>query len=163
MLWPPGKREGYSVREADLHQQVTDYLRIQYRNVMFHTDFAAGVKLTMGQAVKNKRLQSGRAWPDLFIAEPRGKFHGLFLELKREGTKIVKRDGFLVADPHIKEQAATINHLLAQGYWAEFAVGFDHAKKIIDTYLSPSMLGMTRSRLDLQGPLEGEGDTAGES
>lgn len=58
-------------KEAILHQQVCQYLRMQYPDVIFRTDFAAGVKMTMGQAVRHKKLQSGKAYPDLFIAEPR--------------------------------------------------------------------------------------------
>ena len=96
----------------------------------------------MGQAVKQKRLQGGRrAWPDLFIAEPRrnkinGKqYHGAFLELKRDGVKVFKKDGELVANSHIREQAAVLDELRKCGYKAEFACGYDEAKKIIDEYL----------------------------
>lgn len=57
--------------EADLQVQIADYLRLQYPNVMFHSDFGSGIKLTMGQAIKQKRQNGGRrAWPDMFIAEP---------------------------------------------------------------------------------------------
>ena len=54
--------------ESNMHMQLAQYIRLQYPQVLFHTDFAAGIKMTMGQAVKNKQLQSGRGWPDLFIA-----------------------------------------------------------------------------------------------
>lgn len=140
--------------EDNLHQQVADYLRLQYPLIMFRTDFAAGIKMTQGQAMKHKRLQSGRAWPDLFIAAPafkddRTDFYGLFIELKKPDTKLkrdkdaakilkgetklrVKGDWF---DQHIEEQADVISHLRANGYYATFAVGFDEARKVIDTYL----------------------------
>lgn len=56
--------------EADLQIQVADYLRLRYPDVMFHSDFGSGVKLTPGQAVRQKRQNGGRrAWPDIFIAE----------------------------------------------------------------------------------------------
>ncbi|MCL2095078.1 hypothetical protein FWH13_03070 [Candidatus Saccharibacteria bacterium] len=143
--------------EAILHQQVADYLRLQYPDVPFRTDYAAGLKMTMGQAAKQKRLQGGRkAWPDLFIAHPstlrdhvrtadgsisylpnagaRVDFHGLFIELKREGERLKKRNGEWATE-HITEQAKTLDNLRDNGYMAEFAVGFDEAKKIIDEYL----------------------------
>ena len=133
--------------ELDIQIQVADYLRLQYPSVLFHSDYGSGLRLTPGQAVKQKRLQGGRrAWPDMFIAEPRiittdrltnrqTLYSGLFLELKREGTKIYKKNGELVANSHIREQAAVLDKLRRCGYKAEFACGFDEAKKIIDEYL----------------------------
>lgn len=132
------------MKESTLQCHVADYLRLQYPNVLFHSDFGSGLKLTPGQAMRQKRLQGGRrAWPDMFIAEPRtvivgkDKYHyaGLFLELKREGTRILKKDGTLVADAHIREQHALLQQLERRGYMARFGVGFDGCKSIIDEYL----------------------------
>lgn len=143
--------------EADLQVQVADYLRLQYPEVMFHSDYGSGIKLTMGQAIKQKRQNGGRrAWPDMFIAEPRDVVVGqkpvmitgvlcqqditehrcgLMIELKRPGTRIYKKDGTLVADEHIREQFDVLEQLRKRGYMAEFACGFDEAKKLIDEYL----------------------------
>lgn len=133
------------MREIDLQQQVADYIRLQYPDAIFHSDFGSGIKLTMGQAIKQKRLNGGRrSWPDMFIAEavfvPVDKYsvqryYGLFIELKREGTRIFKKDGKLVADEHICEQFDMLHDLRARGYAAEFACGFDEAKKLIDDYM----------------------------
>jgi hypothetical protein len=101
----------------------------------------------MGQAIRQKRLNGGRrSWPDMFIAETviskirhddgsYNAYSGLFVELKREGTRIFKKDGKLVADEHIREQFDMLEQLRQRGYMAEFACGFDEAKKIIDKYL----------------------------
>ena len=122
--------------EAELQVQVADYLRLQCPSVMFHSDFGSGIKLTMGQAIKQKRQNGGRrAWPDMALAEPRGKYHGAYIELKKAGTRIFKKDGTLVADKHIREQFDTLEALRQRGYKAEFACGFDEAKKLIDEYL----------------------------
>lgn len=120
--------------EEYLHLQVCDYLRYKYPNVIFRTDFGAGIKLTFGQAVKHKRLQSGRAYPDLFIAEPMKGKHGLFIELKREGTRVYLKNGKLSTQKHIQEQAQVLNQLNERGYKAVFAVGYNQAIKIIDDY-----------------------------
>lgn len=142
--------------EADLQAQVADYLRLQYPTVMFHSDFGSGIKLTPGQAVKQKRQNGGRrAWPDMFIARARAVqrvvihsplgtkkddyneyilAYGLFIELKKEGTRLKKKNGDWVTE-HIAEQAEVLEKLRQRGYCAEFAVGFDEAKKIIDEYL----------------------------
>jgi len=61
--------------------------------------------------------------------------HGLFIEIKKAGTRIFKKDGTLVADQHIREQFDVLEQLRKRGYMAEFACGFDEAKKIIDGYL----------------------------
>lgn len=129
-------------KESDLQVMVADYLRLQYPDVLFHSDFGSGIKLTMGQAAKQKRQNGGRrAWPDMFIAEVRAVndarevCFGLFIELKREGTRIFKKDGTLVADEHIREQYDMLEQLRKRGYVAEFACGFDDARRIIDKYL----------------------------
>ena len=130
--------------EADLHLQICQYLRLKYPVVIFRTDFASGIKMTMGQAAKHRRLQSGRAWPDIFIANPvwHGDakaecptFWGLFIELKREGTSVYLKNGELTANPHIREQAEMLDQLEALGYCAKFAVGYEATIGLIDWYL----------------------------
>lgn len=140
--------------EAQLQQQVADYLRLQYPDVLFHSDYGSGVKLTPKQAAIQKRQNGGRrAWPDMFIAEYSNYVRlvgrndywnsqlqewdicfGLFLELKKDGTRLKKKNGDWATE-HIAEQAKTLEDLRARGYCAEFAVGFEEAKKIIDEYL----------------------------
>ena len=122
-------------KESSIHYQVAQYLKLAYPSVIFRTDFSAGVKMSMGQAIKHKSLQQGRAYPDLFVAEPNGPHHGLFIELKRDGVKLFKRDGKTYVTEHIKEQAETLDTLRRKRYCAEFAIGFDEAKHILDKYL----------------------------
>jgi hypothetical protein len=122
--------------EATVQQQVCRYLRIQYPSAIFRSDFASGMKLTMGQATKHKALQSSRAWPDLFIYEPVADRQGLAMELKAEGVTVFKKDGTLRKDEHLEEQAAMLEALRRRGYVATFAIGFDQAKSIIDEYFS---------------------------
>ena len=126
-------------KESVIHRQVCDYLRLQYPNVLFRTDMG-GVRLTMGQARAARATQHGRAWPDLFIAEQRYSksdkemYGGLFIELK--ATNIYKKDGTLKSNTHVQEQADVLKALADRGYLAVFAVGFEEAKSIIDSYLS---------------------------
>ena len=131
--------------ELELQAQVADYIRLKYPSVIFHSDFGSGIKLTMGQAIRQKRLNGGRrSWPDMFIAEPQSSpdsalpkihFCGLFIELKKAGTRIYRKDGRLVSDAHIREQFDMLEQLRQRGYMAAFACGFDEAKEIIDRYL----------------------------
>lgn len=121
--------------EAELQKQVAIYIRMQYPDVIFHSDFGSGVKLTPWQA-KMQKMQNGgrRAWPDMMIAEPIGNYHGLFIELKREGSRLKKQNGEW-ASSHIAEQNIMLNELSNKGYKAEFAIGFEQALDLIDDYL----------------------------
>lgn len=157
--------------EAVLQIQVADYLRLQYPDVMFHSDFGSGIKLTPGQAVKQKRQNGGRrAWPDMMIAEPTAYastgwkdgrrvnrlmdafsdqaddiYCGLYLEFKKERETLYpgprsknryrSKDGKEYKTEHLMEQANCLHDLRQRGYCAEFAIGFEEAKKKIDEYL----------------------------
>jgi hypothetical protein len=123
--------------EKILHKQVCQYLRMQYPNVLFNSDMAGSMKLTIGQAVQIKSLRSNRGFPDIVIYEPRGICHGLFIELKNEGTKLYKKDNMTPTTPHILEQMEMQTELQQRGYRCSFAIGFDEAKIIIDNYLKP--------------------------
>lgn len=136
------------MRESELQILVADYIGVRYPDALFHSDFGSGIKLTPGQAMKQKRQNGGRrAWPDMFIAEPHLDTTilkisgGLFLELKKEGTRLKKKNGEWAND-HIAEQALVLEELRKRGYVAEFAVGFDQAKELIDNYLGVTKDGM---------------------
>lgn len=138
------------MKESELQVLVADYIRVRYPDALFHSDFGSGIKLTPGQAMKQKRQNGGRrAWPDMFIAEPQLNTSilkisaGLFLELKKEGTRLKKKNGEW-ANEHIEEQALVLEELQKRGYAAEFAVGFDQAKELIDKYLGVTKDGMER-------------------
>lgn len=149
--------------EHNLYEQIARYLQLQYPNVIYRFDIAADLKLTMGQAAKHKRLHPERGYPDLFISEPKiakpqcrvltdeerrelekgmdfisvkiqQNYHGLYLEVKKDGEKLTKKDGSW-RTPHIAEQAEMLEKLRQAGYKAEFGAGFDECKQIIDEYL----------------------------
>lgn len=130
--------------EESLQRQVCSYLRLHYSHVMFRSDFASGLHLTENQARIHKSLQSGRAWPDLLIYEPSRSYCGLALELKKTGESVVlkigPRKGKLSTDAHIQEQAAVLKNLQRKGWYANFAVGYDEAVKIIDWYFQKKTL-----------------------
>ena len=137
--------------EHNLYEQIARYLQLQYPNVIYRFDIAADLKLTPGQAAKHKRLHPTRGYPDLFIAKPKdikvetalgGDYSlveiktlgGLYIEIKKDGEKLTKKDGSW-RTPHIAEQAEILERLRRAGYRAEFGVGFEECKQIIDEYL----------------------------
>lgn len=128
VCFSPAKEEGTQIA-------VINYLRMAYPKAIVNSDLS-GIRLTQGQAVKVKKLRTSNGFPDVVIYEPRRGYYGLFIELKRTGEKIYKKDGTLVADSHILEQAEMIEALKQRGYFATFAVGFNEAKNIIDWYFN---------------------------
>ena len=63
--------------------------------------------------------------PDILLPVPRGKYHGLFVEMKRTKGGVVSA-----------EQRAWLDRLRLQGYRAEVARGWDAARQIIESYLN---------------------------
>lgn len=121
--------------EFKLQRQACAYLRIQYPRVNFMTDTIASVKLTEAQATRNASVQKrGFKTPDLIVFAPRGKYHGLFIELKTKTP--FKKDGTLLENAHLKAQEQTIKGLQADGYCAQFSWEFEDVKKLIDWYLN---------------------------
>lgn len=121
--------------EKDLHILIVSYIRTKYPDVIFRTDFASGMRLSIGMAKRHKALQYSRAYPDLFIAEPRGKYCGLFIELKTDTNVIWKKDGSLRKNKHHEEQATMLQKLNEKGYKAVFGNGYFNTIKKIDEYL----------------------------
>lgn len=121
--------------EHDIYMLIAEYMDVKYPNAIRHFDLSADLKLTIGQAKKHSRLQGRRGFPDLQICQPIDRWYGFFLEIKKEGVRIIKRNGTLVADQHIREQASMIEQLRDRGYWADFGVGFQDCIDKIDAYL----------------------------
>jgi hypothetical protein len=121
--------------EKDLHTKVCNFIRTKYPEAIFRTDFGAGMPMSIGMARRQKVLQSHSGYPDLFIAEPRGNYSGLFLELKTESNKVFKKDGTLLANAHHEEQAKMLTMLYARGFQAKFAIGYEDAVNKIKEYL----------------------------
>lgn len=124
------------ITELSVHNQVCKYLKAQYPNVIFLSDFAAGIKMSIGMAQRQSLQKSNHAFPDIMIFEPRGGFHGLFLEVKRDRAALFNKDGSFKKSEHILNQWNCIKQLQDKGYKADFACGFDDAKFIIDRYMS---------------------------
>jgi len=122
-------------REYDICKHLAYCMRVQYPNLLFHYDLA-GLNLSMAQAGMMKALQKQKGFPDLQILETRGGFAGCFLEIKREGTKIFKRDGVTPVNEHIAEQVEMIKLLNRNHYYAKFSIGLDEALKDIGYYMN---------------------------
>lgn len=121
--------------EFELQKQVCRWLSYQHPKVLFLSDTIASVKLTLPQQGRNKLIQKDNfKTPDLLIFEPRGRYSGLFIELKVKSP--FKKDGSLLKDEHLEGQEKTINDLRQKGYYACFSWSFEMTVEIIKNYLS---------------------------
>lgn len=120
--------------EKIIHQQVCDYLKLQYPNVIFTSD-ASGAKMSIGMAMELKRKRCvNYKIPDLLILQPTKDYKGLFLEIKKSSDDIFTKKGELRDSEHIQAQFKTIQRLNDLGYCSAFACGFNDAKQLIDNY-----------------------------
>ena len=83
-----------------------------------------GVKLNIVIARKAKAAGFKRGFPDLILPYPAGKYHGLFIELKRLGRSNVT-----------KEQQWFLQTLAALDYSCHVCKGSDAAIRVICRYL----------------------------
>jgi len=73
---------------------------------------------------KLKRQGVRRGFPDLILPVAKGKYHGLFIELKR------------LKGGHVESlQRDWADSLKAQGYYHAFCYGFEQAKSVLERYL----------------------------
>lgn len=145
-------------KEENIYLTIAKYMKVKYPDLVFRFDYGAGLKLTMGQAIKQKAIQSGRAYPDLFIARKATKviqgetceYAGMYIEIKKsdvvlrrpkdakkllQGDYKIRKQGDWY-DMHIEEQANMLKKLASEGYRADFGVGVNATLKLIDWYLN---------------------------
>ncbi len=121
--------------ETQLQIAISNWLRSRHPDILFVGD-QAGVNKSRTARTQQSAMRSGRGWPDLFIATASNGYHGCFLELKTDKAPLFKKDGSLVADKHVRAQSEVLRRLRNEGYFAEFAQGFDDAIRKITDYLA---------------------------
>jgi hypothetical protein len=118
------KRKIAPESEANQQEIVIKYLRLAYPNALYCAS-AGGMWTSDSQRIKMARTGYVKGFPDLFIYEPRGEFHGLAIEMKKvKGSKI---------EP---EQVQWQEQLRNRGYASYICKGSEEAIKIIDEYFN---------------------------
>lgn len=113
----------YLTKEDNLQLALCNYLKMAYRDVIFHHSPNEG-KRSYFERFKLKIMGVSSGFPDLFIPIAKGGYHGLFIELKIKPNKCTDN------------QKKWIKYIIEQGYKADICYDFDEAKKVIDDYLS---------------------------
>lgn len=106
--------------EIDVQAWAVEYLRVQYRAMTCSVPDAFS---TRKGRIKSARKGYLTGWPDTFVAEPRGKAHGLFLEFKRGRNN-------KLSEAQIKVKL----DLESRGYVVMVPHGIDEAREMIDRY-----------------------------
>jgi transcriptional regulator with XRE-family HTH domain len=70
------------------------------------------------------RYECGESFPDISILEPKGKYHGLYIEMKRKGNKATDN------------QISWITELRKRNYCAMVCYSADDAITLIQNYMS---------------------------
>ena len=106
-------------------EQITliTWYRRTYKNELL-VAIPNGGKRHIKTAVSMKLEGVSKGFPDLFLPVPNSKFHGLFIEMKRQKGGTVS-----------KEQRAWLEYLNSVGYQATVCKGFLEAKEVIECYL----------------------------
>ena len=109
------------MKEYQLQKAVCKYLDLN--NVLYCGSMGGNYQPHFSVRMKAKKSGYKKGFPDLFIYEPRGKFHGLAIELKVGKNRATK------------EQLWWRNELNERGYVAEIRTGIDEALEVINRYL----------------------------
>ena len=109
------------MKEYQLQKAVCKYLDLQ--NVLYCGSMGGNYQAHMSVRIRAKKSGYKRGFPDLFIYEPRGSYHGLAIELKVGYNK-----------PTV-EQLTWLNKLTERGYLAMTSKGLDQTIEIINNYL----------------------------
>ena len=89
-------------------------------NLMFHIPNGGGRSKAEAGRFKAEGVKSGI--PDICLPVARGRWHGLYIEMKRIGGKLTA------------EQCTILDQLNQQGYFAVVCYGFDMARAAIEKY-----------------------------
>lgn len=89
--------------------------------LIFHIPNGGKRSKTEAKRLKAEGVKAGV--PDLFLPVARGKFHGLFIEMKYGNNKATAK------------QREWIIELNEQGYYATVCYGFEEAKATIESYI----------------------------
>jgi hypothetical protein len=108
--------------EQQLQNKVANYLRLRHPELLW-TISPAGLVRGASMAVLMKRMGYMNGTPDLIIFEPRGIWHGLFVELKVPGGAVSP------------DQTSFLAKAFERRYATAVCWSYEEAIKTVDNYL----------------------------
>ncbi len=109
------------MKEYELQKAICQYLDLS--NVLYCGSMGGNYQPHISVRMRAKKSGYKRGFPDLFLYEPRGAYHGLAIELKTGYNKATK------------EQLKWRDELNKRGYVAEICTGIDETLEVIQRYL----------------------------
>lgn len=119
----------YMLKPEQIEQiKLFDWLRTREDLIPFclHVANERRVSPIHGRILKRMGVRAGVS--DIFIGISRGKYHGMFLELKAGKNK------------PSKEQLQFMEDLSSQGYYCVWCQGYEAARELIENYLKMEKL-----------------------
>ena len=110
--------------EERLQSEVVKYIQLQYPKARYCASLGGQYQPFQSQRNRAKRTGYSKGFPDLFIYEPKGIYHGLALEIKTHKGRATK------------EQKEWIEALNDRGYKSVIAKGLPEILDLIDSYMN---------------------------
>lgn len=107
--------------EDDIQKQCVQWFRVQYPDRLLYMVPNEG-KRSWGQVVRHKKLGMVAGIPDLVIAEPAGRWHGLYVEMKAG------------KNPLTDAQVRVSELLVERGYYFAICRSFEEFQRTVRTY-----------------------------
>jgi hypothetical protein len=131
----PGARRKKKVGpEALVQIALVRWIKLQYPEVGKHLIYIAneGVRSIAGHELA-KKMGMHKFASDLFIAYPCNGFHGAWIEIKKDGWKLVPSN-----KDHHDGQMIFLERMMKAGYFGALCVGIDECIAAINLYLKGS-------------------------
>ena len=122
-------------REQSHQLEFCKWIKNTYPEIRFRSDMQAGQKRSGYMQNLVDILDPFSGWPDVSIWVNRGNYCGLMIEMKRENSGAILKDGSLSKGKHVQNQHQVHEFLRGLGWKVEIAEGCEEAKKVLDSYL----------------------------
>ncbi len=109
--------------EQKIQISVANYLRLKYPKLLW-TISPVGLIISRNMGMLAVRMGYRAGTPDIIIFEPRGHFHGLFVELKSDTGATSEKQNLFIRDA------------LDRGYATAVCFSYAEAARTIDNYLA---------------------------
>ena len=111
------------------------WLKREHPEIRFRSDMQSGTKKSYSLQNVMNILDPYPGWPDVSIWVSKSSFCGLMIEMKRENSGAILKDGSLSKSEHIQNQNQVHEFLRSLGWKVEIAEGFEQAKKVLEDYI----------------------------
>ena len=105
----------YPRTEFDEQVAVIAYIKLLYPKTLM-TIAPAGIKMNIRTGLRFRKMGYSVGTPDILIFEPRGKYHGLLIEMKKIGGKVSKAQKRWIAEANKRLYKVVVCYGAVQAY-----------------------------------------------